>query len=44
MRNDKKNTSETVNLILLKKIGSMDLNKKFSDKKIKSFIDEILIN
>ena len=44
MRNDKKNTSETVNLILLKKIGSMDLNKKFSDKKIKSFINEILIN
>ena len=45
MRNDKKNNSEKINLILLKKIGSMELNKKFSEKKIKLFINEkLLIN
>ena len=44
MQNDKKNNSERINLVLLKKIGSMDLNKRFSDKKIQSFINEKLIN
>tara|TARA_B100000963_G_scaffold174129_1_gene151464 strand:+ start:3918 stop:5021 length:1104 start_codon:yes stop_codon:yes gene_type:complete len=44
MRNDKKNNSEMINLILLKKIGSVYLKKKFSEKKIQSFINEKLIN
>ena len=45
MQNDKKNNSEKINLILLKKIGSMELNKKFSKEKIRLFINEkLLIN
>ena len=45
MQNDKKNNSEKINLILLKKIGSMELNKKFSKEKIRLFInDKLLMN
>ena len=44
MRNDKKNNSEKINLVLLRKIGSMELKKKFSEKKIRSFLDEKLID
>ena len=45
MQNDKKNSSEKINLILLKKIGSMELNKKFSKEKIRLFInDKLLMN
>jgi len=45
MQNDKKNSSEKINLILLKKIGSMELNKKFSKEKIRLFLNEkLLIN
>ena len=45
MRNDKKNNSKKINLILLKKIGSMDLTKKFSEEKIRLFInDKLLMN
>ena len=43
MRNDKKNNSEKINLVLLKKIGSMELNKKFSKEKIKLFINDKLL-
>ena len=43
MRNDKKNNSDKINLILLKKIGSMELSKKFSEKKIRLFINEKLL-
>ena len=44
MQKDKKNNSEKINLILLKKIGFVELNKKFDNKKIQLFINKILIN
>ena len=45
MQNDKKNNSKKINLILLKKIASIELNKKFSKEKIRLFINEkLLIN
>ena len=44
MQNDKKNNSEKINLVLLRKIGSIDLKKKFSEQKIRFFIKEKLLN
>ena len=44
MQNDKKNNSEKINLVLLRKIGSIDLKKKFSQQKIRFFIKEKLLN
>ena len=44
MKNDKKNNSDKINLVLLKKIGSMELEKKFSEKKIRLFINEKLMD
>ena len=44
MQNDKKNNSEKINLVLLRKIGSVDLKKRFNHKKIHFFINEKLIN
>ena len=43
MQNDKKNNSEKINLILLKKIGSMEINKKFSKEKIRLFMNNKLL-
>ena len=34
MKKDKKNTSDLINLILIKKIGKIKLNLNFKDKKI----------
>ena len=42
MTKDKKNDSEKINLILLKKIGSPILNKKFSKNIIKKFLKKEL--
>ena len=44
MNKDKKNNSEKINLILLKKIGSPIINLKFNQKKISSFIQNELKN
>ena len=44
MKKDKKNTSNLINLILLKKIGKIKLNLNFKDKKIYNFLKEQLIN
>ena len=44
MQKDKKNNSEKINLVLLRKIGSIDLKKKFSLQKIRFFIKERLLN
>ena len=42
MINDKKNSTNKINLILLKKIGSPLINKKFSKEKLKNFLDKQL--
>ena len=44
MLKDKKNSSEKINLILLKRIGSPVIDKKFKKDKLKSFLKEELIN
>tara|TARA_B100000963_G_scaffold277250_1_gene245613 strand:- start:3761 stop:4864 length:1104 start_codon:yes stop_codon:yes gene_type:complete len=44
MQKDKKNNSEKINLVLLKKIGSVDLSKKFNNKRIEFFINNSLLN
>ena len=44
MQKDKKNNSEKINLILLKKIGLVDLKMKFSNKQIKTFLNKALLN
>ena len=44
MLKDKKNSSEKINLILLKRIGSPVIDKKFTKDKLKSFLKEELIN
>ena len=44
MINDKKNNSNKINLILLKKIGAPLINKKFSKEKLKIFLDKQLRN
>ena len=44
MIKDKKNNSENINLILLKKIGKPIINKKYNQKKIKFFLKDELKN
>ena len=44
MTKDKKNYSEKINLILLKKIGLPIINKEFSKNNLKSFLKKMLIN
>ena len=44
MQIDKKNNSKKINLILLRKIGVVNFKKSFSGKKIKSFINQRLLN
>ena len=44
MNNDKKNNSNKINLILIKKIGSPEFKKQFSNKSIQLFLKKELIN
>ncbi len=44
MIKDKKNNSEKINLVLLKKIGRPIFNKQYSKKKLGLFMKKILIN
>ena len=44
MKNDKKNKSSEINLILLKRIGKTILNKSYNDKQLKIFFTNELIN
>ena len=44
MKKDKKNTSNLINLILIKKIGKIKLNLNFKDRKIYDFLKKELIN
>ena len=44
MIKDKKNNSEKINLVLLKKIGKPIINKQYSKKKLESFLKKILTN
>ena len=44
MIKDKKNNSEKINLVLLKKIGKPIINKQYSKKKLGLFMKKILTN
>ena len=44
MTKDKKNNSEKINLVLLKKIGKPIFNKQYTKKKLGLFMKKILIN
>ena len=44
MIKDKKNNSEKINLILLKKIGKPIFNKQYSKKNLSSFLRKFLAN
>ena len=44
MIKDKKNNSEKINLVLLKKIGKPIFNKQYSKKKISLFMKKFLTN
>ena len=44
MKLDKKNNSQRINLILLKKIGKAEINLNFKINKIYSFLNQILAN
>ena len=44
MLNDKKNNTNKINLILLKKIGKPLLIRRYDKKIIKSFLREELVN
>ena len=44
MKLDKKNNSQKINLILLKKIGKVKINLNFKIDKIYSFLNQILVN
>ena len=44
MNKDKKNKSDKINLILLKKVGSTIINKEYSRKKLKDFFQKELLN
>ena len=44
MTKDKKNNSEKINLVLLKKIGKPIFNKKYSKKNLKLFMKKFLTN
>ena len=38
MKSDKKNNNNNINIILIKNFGKIDLNKRYKDSKIKSFL------
>ena len=44
MKKDKKNNTNKINLVLLKKIGKPIYNLNFNDNKIKFFLKKKLIN
>ena len=44
MLKDKKNKSEKINLILLKKIGSPIINKVYNKNTLKLFLSKELVN
>ena len=44
MTKDKKNKSNNINLVLLKKIGAPIINKEYSKKKIRLFLKNFLRN
>ena len=44
MKKDKKNTSNLINLILIKKIGKIKLNLNFNEKVLNKFFKEELSN
>ena len=44
MIKDKKNNSEKINLVLLKRIGKPIFNKQYSKKKLRLFMIEFLTN
>jgi len=44
MLKDKKNKSDKISLVLLSKIGSVIINKEFSKKSLKLFLNEYLRN
>lgn len=44
MRNDKKNNTESINFVLIKSIGNVEVNYTFSEDEVKSAILETLIN
>ena len=44
MTKDKKNNSEKINLILLKKIGYPIINKTYDKNNLKTFLKKELIN
>ena len=44
MIKDKKNISEKINLVLLKKIGKPTYNKQYSKKKLNLFLKKFLTN
>ena len=44
MKKDKKNTSKKINLILLKKIGSLTIDNQYNIEKIKKFLKKELVN
>ena len=44
MKKDKKNNSLKINLVLLKKIGDLELRKSFSSKQVQHFINKSLMN
>ena len=43
MISDKKNNNKKINLIILKKIGNVDILNQFSSNKVKRFINSQLI-
>ena len=44
MTKDKKNNSDKINLVLLRKIGKPALDQKYNKKKITNFLKSKLIN
>jgi len=44
MLKDKKNNSDYINLILLKKVGYPVIDRKFKKNKLKSFLHKELVN
>ena len=44
MKNDKKNNTKKINLVLLKKIGKPIFNLYFKSKKIQYFLKKELVN
>ena len=44
MKSDKKNNNDNINIILIKNFGKIDLNKRYNDSKIKSFLKMELNN